>query len=159
MTIKVVLFRKNDSFISKCIAKVTGSDITHSAVLYKDVMFDSSEVRGNFGRANQKDYKGRMIEVYPLGASEQQFQDWLFLHSGKKYDYKGVIGWFFWKYFGNWTKNQKLNSKSRVYCFEATADLISRVSRLKYDTHISGADLKRTLGQAQFIGPIEEYLK
>lgn len=159
MQAKIILFRKDKkSFISKCIARITGSDITHSAVYWMGDLWDSSEKRGRFDRAKMDKLKDRTVEVYPYGASKEQIILWLMRHNGKKYDYKGILGWVVYWLFGRYISNVRVNSKNRVYCFEATANLISIVNNLKFPRHVSGDNLKRTLGNPQFVGTLENYM-
>ena len=154
----VVLFKKDGGIISKLIAKVTGSDITHSAVLYEGQLFDASERRGNFGRANINKLKARDVEVYPLGASVQQLDVWLVLHNGKKYDYAGVLQWALYGFFGRFFKGHKLNQTKKVYCFEATAALLTKITGVKYPANISGDHLRRTLGSPIYTGRLSGFL-
>jgi len=155
---RIILFKKHSSFISKAIAKVTGCDITHSGVLYDGDIYDASELRGDFGRAKLKKLKNRKVEVYHLGASEQQLQTWLMKHHGKKYDYAGVLQWLLFICFGQFFKGYRLNQRSRVYCFEATANLVTRVTRVKFPANVSGCHLRRTLGKPEYCGEFKEYL-
>ena len=100
MAVKIILFRKNNSIISKCISLVTGSNITHSAVLVDGELWDASEKRGNFGRAKAKKLLNRKVEVYHLGASDIQAQAWVVNNDGKKYDYAGILQWVLFFFFG-----------------------------------------------------------
>ncbi len=154
---KVVLFRKSSTIISKAIAHVTGSDITHSAVLVNGSLYDSSETRGKFARANIKKLKKRKVEVYPLGASPDQVNAWLAHHLERRYDYAGILGWMVYSLVGRFFSTSKLNAQSKVYCFEATARLVADVQGLKFRTHLSGQDLKRVLGAPTYIGSLGDY--
>lgn len=159
MAVKILLFRKTNSIISRGISLVTGSNITHSAVLYDDQIFDSSEKRGKFAAARIKKLQNRKVEVYHLGAKEDQTEAWLVKHSTKEYDYSGLIQWFLFWIFGRFVNKLRIASRDKVYCFEATAALITRVTGLKFPKNISGDHLKRTLGKPEYIGSLKEYLK
>jgi len=154
----VILFKKESTLISRAIAKVTKCDITHSAVLFDGALFDASEIRGEFGRAKIKKLQNRKVEAYHLGASEAQVETWLVMNHGKKYDYSGVLQWLLFGLFGRFFKKTRLNQRSKVYCFEATASLINKVTGLKYPQNISGDHLRRTLGRAVFKGQLKEFL-
>ena len=159
MAASVILFKKNKSFISKAVEVVTGCDVTHSAVLYDGDLYDASELRGDFGRAKIKKLKNRKVEVYNLGASDQIMQTWLIKHGGKKYDYSGVLQWVLFWSLGRFFKNSRLNQKKKVYCFEATANLVSKVTRLKFPENVSGCHLRRTMGKPVFSGKLDEFLE
>ena len=159
MSTKVILFRKNKGLISRCISLVTGSNITHSAVLFDGELYDASERRGNFGRAKIKKLQKRNVEIYSLGASEMQVESWLIRHNGKDYDYSGILQWFLFWIFGRFINKLKIASKSKVYCFEATAALISRVTGIKkFPENLHGDHLKKTLGRPVYIGKLKDFL-
>jgi len=159
MGVKVLLFRKNKGIISRCISLVTGSNITHSAILFEGQIWDSSERRGKFGAAKVKKLAKRKVEVYHLGASTEQAEAWLVRHNGKDYDYSGILQWFLFWIFGRFVNKLRLASKSKVYCFEATGALITRVTGLKFPKNVSGSDLRRVLGvKAEYVGSLKEYL-
>ena len=160
MTAKVFLFEKDKSIISRAIAHVSGSPITHSAVYYEGAMFDSSEVRGKFGRADIKDHLDRKVRVHHIGVSDIQLAQWVVLNWGKKYDWRGIGGWVMYHLFKRWFTFSRNNSKSRVYCHEAVADLIRIVQggKLKFPVHVSGDHIKNQLGKPEFVGTLQDYL-
>lgn len=158
MAVKIILFRRQKTIISTCISIVTGSNITHSAVLYDGDLFDSSETRGKFGKAKIKKLRKRTVEVYHIGASDEQATAWLMKHHDKRYDYAGVLQWLLFYALGRYFEKYRLNSRKRIYCFEATAALISRVTGLKFRQNITGDDLKRTLNRPEFVGQLREYI-
>lgn len=161
MTVKVLLFEKDSGLVSKAIAHISGSDITHSAVMYSGAMYDSSEVRGEFSRANPKDHMQRKVYVHHIGASDPQLFHWLLTNWGKKYDWKGIYGWVVYHMFKRWFKTGRNNSKNRVYCHEVVADLIRIVQggKMKFPVHVSGEHIRKQLGKPEFVGTLEEYLK
>lgn len=159
MAVNIILFKKDKGLISRCIAKITGSDFTHSAVLYDGQLYDASERRGKFGEANVKKLANRKIEVFNLGASDIQVEAWLVKHAHKRYDYSGVLQWLLFWAFGGFINSLKLSSRKKVYCFEATAALISRVIKLKFPENLHGDHLKRTLGLPVYRGKLKEFLK
>ena len=160
MAANVVLFKKNKGLVSRCISLVTGSDITHSGILFEGQLYDASERRGKFGSAKLRRLKDRKVEVYNLGASEAQVDSWLIRHNGKEYDYAGVLQWALFYVFGRFVNRLKLSSKDKVYCFEATAALIGTVSGIKkFPNNLHGDHLKRTLGKPVYVGKLKEFLE
>lgn len=158
MAVKIVLFRKSSSIISKCISLVTSSNITHSAVFFDGEIWDSSEKRGKFGKADVKKLQNRTVEVYHLGANDDQANLWLIKMNGKRYDYLGIIQWGFFYLAGRFFEKYRLNSKNKVYCFEATGAIITRVIKRKFPVNVTGENLRRTLGKPEFIGELKEYI-
>jgi hypothetical protein len=160
MAVNVVLFKKNKSIISKCIAIVTGCEITHSAVLVDGQLYDASEKRGKFGLANLKKLKKRNVKIYNLGASDEQVNLWLIKNNGKRYDYRGILQWILFWLFGRFIDKLKIASEKKVYCFEATAALISAVTGIaRFPSNLHGGHLQKTLGKPVYIGKLEDYLK
>jgi len=159
MNAKVILFKKDTSIISLCISKVTGSNITHSGVYFDGQIFDASEKRGKFGSAKVKSLKNRNVEVYNLGASDTQLEAWLVRHSNKAYDYSGILQWLLFFIFGRFVNRLKISSNNKVYCFEATAALITRVTGLKFPKNLHGDHLKRVLGLPVYKGPLKGFLE
>lgn len=157
MPAKIILFKKTNTLFSRCVAIVTDSKITHSAVLFDGEIYDSSEKRGKFGRADAKKLKERNVEVYHIGASEEQVARWLMKHMGRRYDYTGLLQWVLFWAFGRFFTRYRLNAKSKVYCFEATANLIAIVTKLKFRQNLSGQDLKNTLAPPEYVGKLKDY--
>jgi len=156
---RVILFKKDRSAISRAIAFVTECDVTHSAVMAGGQLFDASESRGSFGSDNLFQYKSRDVEIYDIGIDGRTFTAWRSRYDGKKYDYLGALQWLLFFLFGRFFTKYRINQRSKVYCFEATAAIITRHNAAKFKQNINGDDLRAALGRPIYSGKLNDYLK
>lgn len=91
------------SWVGLIICLVTKSRFSHAAVEIDGVLYDSSETRAKFGKS-EVDLRSRPHVVFEF---EGDMTEWLASMEGKRYDWKGVMGWIFNK-----------QDKNKFYCFE-----------------------------------------
>ena len=129
---KVIMYKRDNSFLSRLVSIITGSEYTHSAVLHqygnKCYFSDSSLSYGIIVTplAQMPEYlKDREYEVYqPKVVSKASDLD-AFVKmselSGGDYDVQGAVTWVIsrlLKKIGIFRRNSKL------YCFEFTLELL-----------------------------------
>lgn len=164
--IQIVLFRTQLSFVSFMIWMVTGYPISHSAVIWRGQLYDSSESRGDFGVGTPvKNYGQREVLVYNRQVAPQEALGWIQEVGAIKYDYVGVLGWFAaWlfkpvRFLSKFFLRKTLQSK-KVWCFEATAKLLLRsgiAKNIEAPTH--GGHLMQVLGEPDYTGTAEDWVK
>ena len=127
---KVYLY-KPKSFIGYLITWVTKAPYSHAAIEIDNILYDSSETRGNFGKSEIIN-KNRKFICYEV---EGDLSVWLESMKGKKYDWSGVIGWIF-----------NVNDRDRFYCFEAVYDALAYLGLTEYTTdRVSSKDIIKIL--------------
>ncbi len=131
MTTKIYLFYPS-SLKGYFICLVTLSRFSHAAVEVRGVLYDSSESRGYFGES-QIDTSTRRYEVWEL---EGSLIRWRVSMRGKKYDWKGVIGWIF-----------GAGSKNKFYCFETAWSALAVLGHVPEEipNRVSGKTIRRIL--------------
>ena len=121
------------SLISLVIALVTKSGYSHGMICVKDVWYDASESRGNFNVTDRSLYDDRNCIVWDI-KDHKLVENFVQQSIGKKYDYKGVIGWI-------WNKN---NDKRRFYCFEACWQALKLVGMVHIRYNVCAKDIINT---------------
>ncbi len=106
----VILLFKPVSFFGHLISFITNSEYSHTAIYYKNKLYDSSESRGDFSISDVNINKRPYIS-FSIG--QHDIQDWLNGMLGKKYDYVGIFGWVF-----------NIHNNKEFYCFESVYELL-----------------------------------
>lgn len=151
----VYLFEPN-GFLGWLITLITGCKYSHSAVsvIFEDgqeVIYDASETRGDFNIADDDKYlfKGwckpyRKYIYYEFDGDITPVIDSL---RGKKYDWKGVLGWLF-----------KSNDKSKFYCFEVNWLVFEyyengTIDNVEYPEFLNGCTIEERCTELNGISP------
>lgn len=103
-----VYFFKPRTLLGYIICAATFSRYCHTAVKIGDKVYDSSEYRGGFAAWPAKNLDHYDVVGYKVNTI-QNMDQWIEDMAGRKYDWEGVLGWFW-----------KADNKKRFYCFEAT---------------------------------------
>lgn len=125
---KIILYKRDDSFLSKLVSFVTRSEYTHSAILLrrgKHCYFsDSSLEEGKIIMLKTIDIPARVqnreFDVFDINTADRDCAGFTRASelSGGKYDTTGAVLWTFFKLFGITNKN--------FYCFEYTIEILKQ---------------------------------
>jgi len=136
---KVVVFKKNKSIISRLISSITKSDYTHAGIMINECsIIDASESRGYVDIKSYWEYKDRDCVIYDIKRTHNNDKE-MKSYIGVSYDYKGVLGWLL-----------KLDDTTKFYCFEFVAKMI-RTSRNNED------DIELSLTGDSIIGLLKRF--
>ena len=131
---RIYLFEWSRSrFMSWVILLATGCPYAHAAVEVGGVLYDASESRGTFDRADRSRFIGRPCLVVEV---DGDLSDWLREMDGKQYDYTGVGGWLLCRF---WRRG--CGDTNKFYCFEAANAALKHLGRKHCTGAVSGCDL------------------
>ncbi len=140
---KIILYKRDNSFLSRLVAFVTKSYYTHSAVLLKHrgqcYFSDSSLSKKGIiitKIADTPEYlKNRHYDIFEIKTNDLDFRAFNRAKEleGKNYDTTGAILWTFYKFFNITNKN--------FYCFEYTIELLKQYYNLEDFKNPNGDDL------------------
>lgn len=119
----------------------TGCQFSHAAIEINGTWHDASESRGTFSPADITRLQGRPCQICDF---DGDLAEWLQTMRGKRYDYKGAIGWLLCR----WLK-RGCGDKHKFYCFEAANGALQAAGyRGASQAALSGCDLRNALPAA-----------
>lgn len=132
---RIYLFEwSRKSVMSWVILLATGCPYAHAAVEVDGVLYDASETRGTFDRADRARFIGRQCLVCEV---DGDLSGWLQAMDGKRYDYRGVLGWLVCRW---WRRG--CGAKQQFYCFESANEALRFLKRKHVpEGAVSGCDL------------------
>lgn len=118
------------------ISLVTRCSFVHAAICVDDVWYHASESAGRFDKLDVDDYAWRECVMYEF---DGELSDWLRFMIGKKYDWKGIFGWFL--HVIGFKRGIRGNPKD-YYCFEAAVSALESTGVDAPCSPVSGCDVR-----------------
>ena len=119
---QIIVYHGKKGFINRFVRRICKDTETHVAFLHEDESVSGARPKGGFLRRPKHNYKNCLADIYSINLSPEQRQTLdmsIKAHYGDKYDWWGLLGYWFARIW-----NIQFDSKKKNFCSEACVDRI-----------------------------------